>query len=147
MALVVQPASGDTLQFLKAGIMEVPDVLVVTKADLGRLALRARRDLATALRSLGKPDTPVLSVSSLPPPSGIEELLAALDEHRSALDLPAARARARRLAAVAEFSAEHGERRLRALGGRREAERLLAGQDPRLGVAELVRLLERRSGQ
>ena len=147
VALVVQPASGDTLQFLKAGIMEVPDVLVVTKADLGRPALRARRDLATALRSLGKPDTPVLSVSSLPPPSGIEELLAALDEHRSALDLPAARARARRLAAVAEFSAEHGERRLRALGGRREAERLLAGQDPRLGVAELVRLLERRSGQ
>src|SRR5215211_1415112 len=34
VAVVVQPASGDVLQFLKAGIMEVPDVLVVTKADL-----------------------------------------------------------------------------------------------------------------
>src|SRR5437764_1141017 len=38
VAVVVQPASGDVLQFIKAGIMEVPDVLVVTKADLGRAA-------------------------------------------------------------------------------------------------------------
>ena len=50
VAVVVQPGSGDTLQFLKAGIMEVPDVLVVTKADLGDVAVRARRDLAQALR-------------------------------------------------------------------------------------------------
>src|SRR4029079_12642405 len=34
VAVIVQPGSGDVLQFLKAGIMEVPDVLVVTKADL-----------------------------------------------------------------------------------------------------------------
>src|ERR687896_1620613 len=34
VTVIVQPASGDVLQFLKAGIMEVPDVLVVTKADL-----------------------------------------------------------------------------------------------------------------
>ncbi len=33
VAVVVQPGSGDVLQFLKAGIMEVPDVLVV---DQGR---------------------------------------------------------------------------------------------------------------
>src|ERR671936_2509506 len=46
VAVVVQPGSGDTLQFLKAGIMEVPDVLVVTKADLGEAARRAQRDLA-----------------------------------------------------------------------------------------------------
>ena len=37
-AVVVQPGSGDALQFLKSGIMEVPDVLVVTKADLGQVA-------------------------------------------------------------------------------------------------------------
>ncbi len=36
VAVVVQPGSGDALQFLKSGIMEIPDVLVVTKADLGR---------------------------------------------------------------------------------------------------------------
>ena len=53
VAVVVQPGSGDVLQFLKAGIMEVPDVLVVTKADLGATAQRAVRDLRAALRSLG----------------------------------------------------------------------------------------------
>src|SRR3954467_4996254 len=62
--VVVQPGSGDTLQFLKAGIMEVPDVLVVTKADLGQMALSAQRDLRAALRALGSRDTPVLSLSS-----------------------------------------------------------------------------------
>jgi LAO/AO transport system kinase len=143
VAVIVQPASGDTLQFLKAGIMEVPDVLVVTKADLGKPALAARRDLAAALRSLGSRDIPVLAVSSLPPPTGIDELVAALDAHRSSLDLPAVRARQRRLAALAEFIAEHGERRLRSLGGRREAERLLASQADGLGVPELLAVLEK----
>jgi GTPase len=142
VAVVVQPASGDTLQFLKAGIMEVPDVLVVTKADLGDVALRAQRDLAAALRSLGKRDVPVVAVSSIPPPSGVDELVKALDSHRAALDLPAARARARRLAALAEFTAEHGEAALRGLGGRREAEKLLAHQPPELPVAQLMNLLE-----
>jgi LAO/AO transport system kinase len=143
VAVVVQPASGDTLQFLKAGIMEVPDVLVVTKADLGDVAMRARRDLAAALRSLGKRDVPVIPVSSVPPTSGIDELVAALDAHRASLDLAAARTRARRLAALSEFTAERGEAALRALGGRREAERRLAKADPALSVDELMRLLER----
>jgi LAO/AO transport system kinase len=146
-AVVVQPASGDTLQFLKAGIMEVPDVLVVTKADLGDIALRAQRDLRAALRSLGSSDTPVVSVSSVPPPSGIGDLVGALDQHRAALDVLAARGRSRRLAALADFTAEHGERALRALGGRRAAERWLAEQDPSLGAPELVGLLERRAAE
>jgi LAO/AO transport system kinase len=141
-AVIVQPASGDTLQFLKAGIMEVPDVLVVTKADLGDVALRAQRDLRAALRSLGVADTPVVSVSSLPPPRGIDELVAALDTHRDGLDVPAVRLRSRHLAALADFTAEHGERSLRALGGRRAAERLLADQYPALSVADLMARLE-----
>jgi LAO/AO transport system kinase len=141
-AVVVQPASGDTLQFLKAGIMEVPDVLVVTKADLGDVAMRARRDLQAALRSLGVRDTPVVSVSSLPPPAGIDELVDALDAHRAGLDVAATRLRSRRLAALADFTAEYGERALRALGGRRAAEKLLAEEDPSLSVAELAARLE-----
>jgi LAO/AO transport system kinase len=145
VAVVVQPASGDTLQFLKSGIMEVPDVLVVTKADLGDVALRARRDLAAALRALGERDTPVVSVSSLPPPSGIDDLVAALDAHRESLDLPAARLRARRLTALADFAAEHGEAGLRSLGGRREAERHLSTLDPALDTASLVEALERHA--
>src|SRR5918996_2119068 len=86
VAVVVQPAAGDALQFLKAGIMEIPDVLVVTKADLGTVADRAVRDLRAALRSLGD-SAPVLAVSSIHPVAGIEELADALDEHRAGLDV------------------------------------------------------------
>jgi GTPase len=145
VAVIVQPGSGDTLQFLKAGIMEIPDVLVVTKADLGRVANRALADLRAALRSLGASDTAVVAVSSIPPPHGISELVDALDAHRAALDLPARRLHARRMHALQDFVAEHGERGLRALGGGREAERWLSEQDPDADVATLQRALEDRA--
>ena len=146
IAVVVQPGSGDTLQFLKAGIMEVPDVLVVTKADLGDVAMRARRDLNAALRSLGARETPVLAVSSVPPPAGIDELVAALDEHQRHLELPVARRRARRLTALADFAAEHGEHGMRLVGGRRGAEGFLGELDPTLDAPALRRALEERAG-
>jgi LAO/AO transport system kinase len=146
VVLVVQPGSGDVLQFLKSGIMETPDVLVVTKADLGQIAMRARRDLSAALRSLGSSHARVLAVSALAPPSGIDELLAALDEHRAGLDVGGRRMRARRAGALNDFLVEHGERGMRALGGRRAAEALLAGQDPRADVPALVAVLEQRMG-
>ena len=142
VAVVVQPASGDVLQFLKAGIMEVPDLLVVTKADLGDVATRSRRDLGQALKAVGSSEVPVLAVSSVPPPSGIGELADALEEHRERSDLAARRVRARRGAALREFTAEHGERALRDLGGRRAAERLLAEQEPGASVSDLLAALE-----
>jgi LAO/AO transport system kinase len=145
VAVVVQPGSGDVLQFLKAGIMEVPDVLVVTKADLGSVARRAQRDLEAALQSLGESRVPVVAVSSVAPVAGFDELVAALDAHRARLDLPAVRVRSRRLGALADYVSEHGERGLRALGGRREAARWLAEQDADLDEAALMRALEARA--
>jgi LAO/AO transport system kinase len=145
VAVVVQPGSGDVLQFLKSGIMEIPDVLVVTKADLGQMATRALSDLRAALRSLGSTETAVVAVSSVAPPSGIEDLVGALDAHQAGLDVPARRARSRRMHALADFTAEYGDRGLRAVGGRREAERWLATQDPGRDVAWLMRELERRA--
>jgi LAO/AO transport system kinase len=147
VVVVVQPGSGDVLQFLKAGIMEIPDVLVVTKADLGQIALRARRDLSAALRSLGAREVPVVAVSSLPPPSGIDELVGAIDAHRERVDVPARRLHARRRHALADFAAEHGERGLRALGGRRAAAKWLEEQDAALDVAALTRALEARAAE
>ena len=144
VAVVVQPASGDVLQFLKAGIMEVPDVLVVTKADLGEAATRARRDLAQALAAAGSGEVPVVAVSSLPPVTGIEELAGTIDAHRRTLDLGARRLAARRASALREFTAERGDSGLRALGGRRAAERLLAGENPDVGVNALIAALEAR---
>jgi LAO/AO transport system kinase len=142
VAVVVQPGSGDALQFLKSGIMEIPDVLVVTKADLGQLAVRTRRDLSASLRSLGSRATPVLGVSSLAPPEGIDELVAALAAHRAELDLSARRLAARRAGALTDFVAEHGARGLRGLGGRQAALELLGAQDPGLDVPALVAALE-----
>ena len=142
VAVVVQPGSGDVLQFLKSGIMETPDVLVVTKADLGQIALATRRDLSAALRSLGTKTTRVLAVSSLPPPQGIDELVGALEEQRASTDIAIRRLRARRSGALLDFVAEYGERGLRALGGRHAAERLLEQQDAALDAQALVHVLE-----
>jgi LAO/AO transport system kinase len=142
IAVVVQPGSGDVLQFLKSGIMETPDVLVVSKADLGELAMRTRRDLTAALRSLGARSTRVMAVCSVAPESGIEELVLALAEHRATLDLHGRRLRARRAGALSEFTLEQGQRGLRALGGRAAAQELLGGQDELLEVPALVAALE-----
>jgi LAO/AO transport system kinase len=147
VAVVVQPGSGDVLQFLKSGIMEIPDVLVVTKSDLGQVALSARRDLSAALRSLGRRATQVIAVSSLPPPSGIAELAQAIEAHRASIDIPARRLRARRAGALTDFIVEYGEHGLRALGGRHAAEGWLAEQDPTLSEAALVAALEGRMGR
>jgi LAO/AO transport system kinase len=146
VAVVVQPGSGDALQFLKSGIMEIPDVLVVTKADLGQIAMRARRDLSAALRSLGSSSTRVIAVSSLSPPSGIDALVTALDEHRDGLNVAERRLRARRASALTDFAVEHGERGVRALGGRRAAHALLAEQEPWMDLPGLVSVLEQRLG-
>jgi len=147
VAVVVQPGSGDVLQFYKAGIMEIPDVLVVTKADLGTIAMRTRRDVGAALRSLGSTSTSVVAVSSLSPAQGIEELIAALREHGAGADRAERRLRARRANALADYAHEHGERGLRALGGRLAAEQLLQSQDPQLDTAALVAALQRSAGE
>jgi LAO/AO transport system kinase len=146
VAVVVQPGSGDVLQFLKSGIMEIPDVLVVTKSDLGRVADRALADLRSALRSLGSAQTSVVAVSSVAPPSGIDELVAALDAHCAGLDLAARRTHSRRRHALADFAAEYGDRGVRALGGRRDAERWLDAQDAALDVGALAHSLQERAG-
>ena len=45
----VQPGSGDSLQYMKAGIAEIPDIVAVTKSDLGPPAIRAKADVKGAL--------------------------------------------------------------------------------------------------
>ena len=145
VAVVVQPGSGDVLQFLKAGIMEVPDVLVVTKADLGQVAQRARRDLHAALRSLGESGGRSWRCPRCRRWRGSTSWSTRSTPTARGLDLPRTRTRARRLGALADFVAEHGERGLRALGGRREAQAWLEQQDPGLDEAALLRALQARA--
>ena len=79
----VQPGSGDALQFMKAGIVEIPDIAVVTKADMGPVAHRALADLTGAL-GLAPSETgrqvEALLVSA-EERGGLHDLLEALDEH------------------------------------------------------------------
>ena len=80
----VQPGSGDSLQFMKAGIAEIPHIVVVTKADMGPAARRARADVKGALSLAEEPegwDIPVLMVSSMHK-QGVDELVEAVDSHR-----------------------------------------------------------------
>lgn len=82
--LAVQPASGDALQFIKAGVMELPDVVVVTKADLGQPAKRARDDLEGALSigSLADPSwEPPVALVSAETGDGLDTLLSHLRTH------------------------------------------------------------------
>lgn len=44
-----QPGSGDALQYMKAGIFELPDIVLVTKGDLGAAAIRTAADARGAL--------------------------------------------------------------------------------------------------
>ena len=84
----VQPGSGDSLQYMKAGIAEIPDVAVVTKADLGLVARRTEDDLRAALaqqptRTAGWA-VPVLLISAQEG-QGIAELMEALADHHALL--------------------------------------------------------------
>jgi LAO/AO transport system kinase len=141
VAVVVQPGSGDSLQFLKSGLMEIPDVVIVAKADLGEIAQATLRDARSALRSFGASDAVAIAVSAIPPTSGIEELVTALDAHRATVDLAARRLQTRRRGALADFVSEYGERALRAVGGRRGAQTILVAQNPELDTAALVQSL------
>jgi LAO/AO transport system kinase len=81
VVLVVQPFSGDLLQFIKAGIMEIPDVLVVNKADDEILARKAMVEVKAALSLERRPwSQPVLAVSALTN-LNLETLAAAIDAH------------------------------------------------------------------
>ncbi len=44
--LCVQPGSGDTIQFMKSGIFEIPDLIVVTKCDMEKLSNQTFSDLS-----------------------------------------------------------------------------------------------------
>jgi LAO/AO transport system kinase len=137
LVYVVNPGSGDTLQFMKAGILELPDLFAVNKCDLGATARRTASELESGL-GLGERRgdgwvPPVLEISAREG-SGIDALVAALDAHREHL-LESGALAERRKRGRAAFVREALERRygsygLAALGGARAVgERLDARAD------------------
>ncbi|GAA2874148.1 methylmalonyl Co-A mutase-associated GTPase MeaB [Nonomuraea rubra] len=94
--LLTLARTGDQLQGIKKGVLELADVIAVNKAD-GEYELPARkaaRELSGALRLL-RSDTappPVLTCSGLSG-AGLDELWRRVLAHQEAIDLPARRRR------------------------------------------------------
>jgi LAO/AO transport system kinase len=86
IVLVLQPGSGDSIQALKAGVMEIPDVIVVNKADhpLTDTMLREIRGVLH-LGPQADWEIPVLTTEAAHG-KGVEELATALAEHRAHIE-------------------------------------------------------------
>jgi LAO/AO transport system kinase len=90
VVLVLMPGSGDSIQALKAGIMEIPDVIVINKADhpltdtmvreiRGVLSLANLDRAADQARGWRVPIVKTEAERG----RGVEELVERLDEHRA----------------------------------------------------------------
>ena len=135
VVLVLQPGSGDTLQFMKAGILEIPDILVVHKWDLGAVAERTRADLESMLAlpastAVWRP--PVIGASA-ETGHAVSELADAIEAHREHLEnddeLSARRERGRVAWAMERFEQRYGALGLDRVGGREAAQRAI-GETP-----------------
>jgi LAO/AO transport system kinase len=96
VVLVLQPGSGDSIQALKAGVMEIPDVIVVNKAD-HPLTDTMVREIKGVL-SLGPQEgwVPPIVTAEAARGVGIEEIVAKLDEHRAHIEAEGTLAERRR---------------------------------------------------
>jgi LAO/AO transport system kinase len=145
---VAQPGAGDLLQYMKAGALELPDVVVVNKADLGPVAERTASELSAGLSLAerhGDWTPPVLRVSARDG-SALADLEAALARHRAWLaegGRLAARRRLGRDAAVRDFLArEHGRVGVEAAGGLAALDAALRREPDASGFALAARLGE-----
>ena len=91
IVLVLMPGSGDSIQALKAGVMEIPDVIVINKAD-HPLTDTMVREIRGVLSLANLDRSPEEAKASWRVPivrteanrgRGVEELVQRLDEHRA----------------------------------------------------------------
>jgi LAO/AO transport system kinase len=80
--VVLTPGFGDDVQAMKAGIMEIADILVVNKCDLPNADLIARQLSAMMDASPHARKTPIIKTAGALG-EGVGELLDALEEHRA----------------------------------------------------------------
>jgi LAO/AO transport system kinase len=83
IVLVLMPGSGDSIQALKAGVMEIPDIIVVNKADhpLTDTMVREIRGVLSLAPQRGW-RVPIVKTEAARG-EGVAELVAKLDEHRA----------------------------------------------------------------
>ena len=105
--VVSAPGLGDEIQAIKAGVLEIADIHVVSKADRSDAArtvadLKNMLHLAISLDAGKAWHPPVIPLSSVKR-EGFDELIAALDQHKVFLD--GSDAGHRRIRQIAEFRA------------------------------------------
>lgn len=145
--VVLTPESGDAIQSLKAGLMEIADVFVVNKSDhTGADQLVSAIRSALALRAEAPWKPPIVRTVATQR-QGIDELHEALESHRGHLSDPAVAGPLRREKTRARLKNAVREGLLDALWERRglgplldrAAERVLAGTvSPYRAARELI---------
>ena len=135
VVLVLMPGSGDSIQALKAGIMEIPDVIVVNKRDhpMAKTMLNEVRAILSIERERDW-KTPIVLTEALEG-AGIEELWTKIEEHRSHLEAEGGLAERRRRNLAGEVFAVASAR------AKRHLEETVA-EDPEL--RRLLDAVERR---
>jgi LAO/AO transport system kinase len=86
IVLVLMPGSGDSIQALKAGVMEIPDIIVVNKADhpLTETMVREIRGVLSLAPQRGW-RVPIIKTEAVRA-EGVAELVEKLDEHRAHIE-------------------------------------------------------------
>ena len=150
LVFVVQPAAGDLIQFMKAGILEWPDVFFVNKADLGDVARHTATELQAGLELGSRRDPgfrPKVICGSARDGVEIDALIEAVDAHQDYLKASGEGERRRRAGRVARVRASllgrFGRLGIDVLGGEAEVERAIAAE-PLRSVARLTHDLVRR---
>jgi LAO/AO transport system kinase len=145
--LVLMPGSGDSIQALKAGIMEIPDVIAVNKRDHP-----AAKTMLNEVRSILALDTerdwkPPIVLTEAVQGEGIDELWGKIEEHRAYLEDSGtlAERRARNLAGeVFAVASARAKTRLQEAVAEDEELRRLLGEvqrrelDPLTAVREIM---------
>ena len=80
--VVVTPGTGDDVQAMKAGMMEIADILVVNKCDLPNADLLARQLASIVDAAPGARRTPILKAAG-GLNEGVDALADAIEEHRA----------------------------------------------------------------
>jgi len=96
VVLVLVPGSGDSIQALKAGVMEIPDIIVVNKCDhpMTETMVREIRGVLSLAPADGRP-TPILKTEALRG-EGVAELAEEIDQHRAFIEAEGTLAERRR---------------------------------------------------
>jgi LAO/AO transport system kinase len=83
--LVLMPGSGDSVQALKAGIMEIPDVIAINKRDHPHARTMLREVRAVLALTPDRDWSPPIVTTEALEAAGIDELWDAIESHRAHL--------------------------------------------------------------